>query len=213
MKEYSLADNLYRLRKSRGISQKEIAAYLGIKQAAYSKYETGETEPKIPTLIKLAKYYETDLNNLIGFSPLSPFEKAVKHLKYAIPGATVRKDNDIEKIFVTVSNKKFKASQFILKTEKDFIDCVFLADKLAIEQLQEVYNDQFYTYFGVYALIRQLRNLTQESNNFADVNLVNDIEKEKKRVMEFIKKKNLPVGQEVDYKRKTRSDKKKDGEN
>ena len=64
-KEYCLAENLKLFRDIKGISQKEVADYLGITQAAYSKYEVGETEPKIPTLIKLAKYFETDLNQLI----------------------------------------------------------------------------------------------------------------------------------------------------
>ena len=77
-KEYCLAENLKLFRDIKGISQKEVADYLGITQAAYSKYEVGETEPKIPTLIKLAKYFKTDLNQLICSNHNKEILKGVK---------------------------------------------------------------------------------------------------------------------------------------
>ncbi len=204
MKEYSLADNLYRLRKSRGISQKEIAAYLGIKQAAYSKYETGETEPKIPTLIKLAKYYETDLNNLIGFSPLSPFEKAVKHLKHIAPDAKIKKNED-GRITCSVSRKSEMVNlknTNLISTEEVFIKCVNFADTEAIKELQEAYNDRFIMFFTSSMTYKWI----EYCGNYYGYKMRN----EKEAVENLIKKFHIP---DAFIDRKTRSDKKKDGEN
>lgn len=47
-----LARKLRELRKAAGESQETIAAYLGVGQQAYSKYETGTTEIPIRKLIK-----------------------------------------------------------------------------------------------------------------------------------------------------------------
>lgn len=57
---------LKELREEKNLSQKEIAKYLNIAQNTYSRYETGEREPSIEMLKKLAKYYRVSVDYIIG---------------------------------------------------------------------------------------------------------------------------------------------------
>ncbi|MBP5167532.1 MAG: helix-turn-helix transcriptional regulator [Oscillospiraceae bacterium] len=52
-------ENLIRLRKERGLTQKQVAVALDISDKTYSKWETGENEPGIDALCRLADFYGT----------------------------------------------------------------------------------------------------------------------------------------------------------
>ena len=54
------------LREDRDLTQKEIAALLGMSQTGYSKYETGENDIPTAILIKLADFYKTTTDYLLG---------------------------------------------------------------------------------------------------------------------------------------------------
>lgn len=47
-------------------TQLEVANYLGIKQSSYQSYETGNTEPNVENLCKLADLYNVSVDYLIG---------------------------------------------------------------------------------------------------------------------------------------------------
>ena len=57
---------LKELRDKKGLSQEEIAKMINVSQRAYSFYETGDREPKIDTLIKLADIYGLPLDIISG---------------------------------------------------------------------------------------------------------------------------------------------------
>ena len=57
-----LSQSLANLRKGKGLSQKEVAAALGISQATYSTYERGRTEPPMELLVRLSYYYGVSLD-------------------------------------------------------------------------------------------------------------------------------------------------------
>ncbi len=54
------------LREDNDVKQKELAEYLNIKQNTYSQYENGKREIPLDTLWKLADYYNTSVDYLIG---------------------------------------------------------------------------------------------------------------------------------------------------
>ena len=54
------------LREDRDLTQKQIAQYLGMSQTGYSKYETGENDIPTAVLIKLADFYHTSTDYLLG---------------------------------------------------------------------------------------------------------------------------------------------------
>ena len=55
---------LYRERNNK--SEEEIATYLGIQKKAYKRYESGDREPSIDKLYKLAKYYNCTIDDFIN---------------------------------------------------------------------------------------------------------------------------------------------------
>ena len=60
------SENLKKLRKSCGFKQEDVAKVLGIDRSAYSYYEGGKTQPSISNLIKIARMFEVDVDELIG---------------------------------------------------------------------------------------------------------------------------------------------------
>lgn len=62
---------MYRLkdiREDKDIKQKEIAKILGIQQNSYSQIESGKNTLQIDHLIKLAKFYNTSTDYILGLT-------------------------------------------------------------------------------------------------------------------------------------------------
>lgn len=57
---------LRELRRAKGLTQKDLAEYLGISIAGYSLYELGQREPGINILKKLAEFYHVSTDELLG---------------------------------------------------------------------------------------------------------------------------------------------------
>ena len=56
------------LREDKDMNQTEIAKLLDMSQTGYSKYETGENDIPTTVLIKLARFYNTSIDYLLGES-------------------------------------------------------------------------------------------------------------------------------------------------
>ena len=54
------------LREDRDLTQKQIAQILGMSQTGYSKYETGENDIPTAILIRLADFYGTSTDYILG---------------------------------------------------------------------------------------------------------------------------------------------------
>lgn len=54
------------LREDRDLNQTQVAKILGMSQPGYSKYETGENDIPTMALIKLARFYNTSIDYLLG---------------------------------------------------------------------------------------------------------------------------------------------------
>lgn len=61
-----IGETLKKLREGKNLSQTEIAKILGIPQRTYSDYETNKSDPKLDTLIKIAEFYQTSTDYLLG---------------------------------------------------------------------------------------------------------------------------------------------------
>ncbi len=61
-----IKERLKRLRKENGVSQKEVADYLGVSVSAYSNYEQGIREPSLDMLLKLSDFFDTTCDYLLG---------------------------------------------------------------------------------------------------------------------------------------------------
>ena len=54
------------LREDKDLNQTQVAKYLEMSQTGYSKYETGENDIPTTVLIKLARFYNTSIDYLLG---------------------------------------------------------------------------------------------------------------------------------------------------
>ena len=54
------------LREDKDLNQTEVAKMLDMSQTGYSKYETGENDIPTAILIKLARFYDTSIDYLLG---------------------------------------------------------------------------------------------------------------------------------------------------
>ena len=59
-------ENIRKLREDKDLSQKEMAAYLQIHQTTYSDYELGNLNIPVSILCKLADFYQTSIDFIVG---------------------------------------------------------------------------------------------------------------------------------------------------
>lgn len=57
-------NSLRKVRKSKGLTQEEVANAIGIQKQSLSLYEKGKHKPKFETLLKLADYYSVPIEYL-----------------------------------------------------------------------------------------------------------------------------------------------------
>lgn len=63
-----LSERMKALRKSKGLKQEEAAELSGLSYMSYRRYETGEREPNVSSLWKIADFYGVSVDYLIGRS-------------------------------------------------------------------------------------------------------------------------------------------------
>ena len=61
-----LAKRIKELRIEKKAKQMDIADYLGVNPRAIRFYESGDREPNVDTLIKLADFFDVSVDYLIG---------------------------------------------------------------------------------------------------------------------------------------------------
>jgi len=69
MNEINFATIITEKRRQKGITQEDLAEYVGITKASVSKWETGQSYPDITLLPLLAAYFDISIDNLLGYSP------------------------------------------------------------------------------------------------------------------------------------------------
>lgn len=53
------------MREDKDLAQREVAAYLHVRQNTYSQYETGNRQIPIELLIRLAEYFHTSVDYIL----------------------------------------------------------------------------------------------------------------------------------------------------
>lgn len=61
---------LKELRIGAGLTQKQLAEKLNIRQQSYARYENGEGEPNLETLVVIANIFDVPVDYLLGNSEL-----------------------------------------------------------------------------------------------------------------------------------------------
>lgn len=60
----AVTTHLREVRKSKGLTQKEVADALLISKDSLSRYERGEQDPRLDVAIRLSKYYKVSMELL-----------------------------------------------------------------------------------------------------------------------------------------------------
>lgn len=69
MNTLNIAKTLVSKRREKGITQDELANYIGVTKASVSKWETGQSYPDITFLPLLASYFNITVDELISYEP------------------------------------------------------------------------------------------------------------------------------------------------
>ncbi|MCI9046676.1 MAG: helix-turn-helix transcriptional regulator [Hungatella sp.] len=106
---YDLGEKIKLLRTARGLTQTQLAKKLNLSKSSISKYESGQKFPTLETLINLAAFFHTSLDELVGLekgatisvSGLTPSQLAI------IESLLVefRSDKKLKKIIMTPHQK------------------------------------------------------------------------------------------------------------
>jgi len=118
MKEINIARVLVLKRREKGITQDELATYMGVSKASVSKWETEQSYPDITFLPKLAAYFNISIDDLMGYAP--QMEKA-----------------DIKRLYLRLANdfanKPFKeVLAECREIVKKYYSCFPLLSKMAV---------------------------------------------------------------------------------
>ncbi len=62
----TLASRLIELRKSKGLTQKNLADYLGIAPVSWQRFEYGTAKPKLENIISIADFFDVSIDYLVG---------------------------------------------------------------------------------------------------------------------------------------------------
>jgi len=62
----NIGKNIRELRKEKGLTQTELASILCTTQDSISLWELGKSYPDIPTLIKIAEYFDVTTDYILG---------------------------------------------------------------------------------------------------------------------------------------------------
>lgn len=69
MSEINIGDIIAQKRKQKGVTQTELANYMGVSKASVSKWERGQSYPDVTFLPILASYFDISVDSLLGYSP------------------------------------------------------------------------------------------------------------------------------------------------
>lgn len=109
-----IGDNIRRIREEKRLSQKELAAAIGVAPTQYSRVETGKVMPALKTLIKIAKTLDVPLDALVNNDGAATAEVNVKDKSLFDKVRLIDELPDSEKnmvlqiIDLALSKKKFK---------------------------------------------------------------------------------------------------------
>lgn len=83
MSEINIGRAIVQGRKAKGITQEQLAQYMGVSKASVSKWETGQSYPDITFLPQLAAYFNISLDELMGYEPQMTKEE-IRKLYYQL---------------------------------------------------------------------------------------------------------------------------------
>jgi len=130
-----LGERLIELRKEKALSQKECAAAFGVDASKYNKWENEKNSPDYETVCRLAQFFSTTTDYLLGNSnvrhlpdqvELQDWQRALQaQLKNSLQSFYMKNSDlpmpELENVLMIGIRQAF---QFILKSTNNFLDAV-----------------------------------------------------------------------------------------
>lgn len=106
----NIADRIQQLRKSRGISQEQLADSIGVSRQAVSKWESAQSVPDMEKIILLSDYFETTTDFLLkGTAPARVPEKRGSAMLFAVIGTVLNAIGLVCSIIIWVEQQRVYA--------------------------------------------------------------------------------------------------------
>lgn len=100
------SDAIRRIRKEKGLTQKQLGERCGIADSNIRKYESGTQNPKLETLQKISNALEVDINSLLNIEFEKGFIKPTNSLDFLKkPKTTIETTDDN---FVKIADYYYK---------------------------------------------------------------------------------------------------------
>lgn len=74
-------ENLKKARERKGMSQKDVAEKIGVAKSTYSLYESGNREPNVQTIKKIADVLSTSADKLLGMEEELQIDTLAAHFE------------------------------------------------------------------------------------------------------------------------------------
>lgn len=106
MNELNISKTLLAKRREKGITQDELAGYMGVSKASVSKWETGQSYPDITFLPQLATYFDISVDELISYEP-QMIKEDIRKLYHHLCEEFTRKPFEAVIKEISAINKKY----------------------------------------------------------------------------------------------------------
>ena len=107
----TIGDKIKELRKSRKLTQEQLAEYFGISSQAVSKWETGMSSPDIDMLPKIASFFNITIDELMDYDRQRIMDEVDDLVAESVP---LRKDPAKAEAFYREALKKYPNNEVLL---------------------------------------------------------------------------------------------------
>ena len=142
-------DNLKNLRKSKKLSQEELAEKVGVSRQSVSKWETGEAYPEMNNILMLCKIFHCNINELVNDSlmDVSSLDEEIKMNVVKFKEEKQRKVKGLSKaIYIASRVIQCLVGGAIILLILSMIAIPFLFNRVTIEKNQIKIFDSEYSY-------------------------------------------------------------------
>lgn len=104
-----LHHRIVELRKSKKITQEELAKRVGVSRSALSQYELGTRQPDYDTIKRMADFFEVSTDYLLGRKDdtnTHPAEKLLGYLDMGLTNEEIKKRMDFMSDIFTLTDKE-----------------------------------------------------------------------------------------------------------
>jgi len=145
-----IAKTLITKRSEKGITQGELAKFLGVSKASVSKWETGHSNPDITFLPQLASYFNISVDELLGYEPQMTSEEISKVYKGLINDSISKPFDETIDNCRDIIKKYHSCFPLIYQIGVFFLNHYMLASNDGLEQTTRFTGGSDYSLFFIY---------------------------------------------------------------